>query len=69
MRDIAHEQIAASTTDELKERRYELEWEIVRVGVLPTHELAEYHRILSELYCRERGIQSQPWVTHVGRGA
>jgi hypothetical protein len=32
-------------------------------------ELSELHRIESELYCRERGIPSEPWVTHTRRGA
>lgn len=69
MRDIAHEQISASTTEELRDRRRELEGRIICFGVLSPHDLAEYHRILSELYCRHAGISSEPWVTHVVRGA
>ena len=69
IRDIAHEQIAASTTEELRERRRELEQEAFLAGGLPLDKLAEHHGILSELYCRQVGIRSEPWVTHVGRGA
>ena len=70
MRDIAHEQISTSTTEELDARYEELRSRLyAQRGYLPQDEMAELHRIESELYCRRTGIQSEPWVTHVGRGA
>lgn len=69
-RDIAHEQVSGSTTEQLRSRRAELESSLIRRGgVLPPKQLDELHRIWSELYCRESGIRSEPWVTHTRRGA
>lgn len=66
IRDIAHEQVAGSTTEQLRLRRAELEATMIFRGGLPLDKLAEYHKILSELYCRERGIKSEAWVTWAG---
>jgi hypothetical protein len=64
VRDIAHEQVSASTTEELLNRKAELQSRIDRWGGLVLAQLAEFHKINSELYCRQNGIKSQPWVTH-----
>ena len=70
MRDIAHEQIAASAREQLLLRLMDIKiHQRNRGGLLPQSLLAELHKIESELYCRRTGIQSEPWVTHVGRGA
>lgn len=70
-RDIAHEQVSGSTTDQLRSRRAELEATLIQRGGLSPNKLAELHRIWSELYCRESGIKSEPWVTwaELRRGA
>lgn len=60
-RDIAHEQISGSTTEELAARQMVLDQ---REG-LPVDELSELHGIESELYCRANGMPSKPFVTYV----
>ena len=67
IRDIAHEQVAGSTTEQLHARQSDLRIECrARGGVLPPDKLAELHKIESELYCRSVGIESVPWVTWAG---
>jgi hypothetical protein len=66
-RDIEHEQISGSTTEQLLARRDELVAGAIvgymgcKLYALP--KLRELQRIASELYCRANGIESQPWVT------
>lgn len=68
-RDIAHEQVSGSTTEQLRARQSDLRSECrARGGVLPPDKLAELHKIESELYCRSVGIESMPWVTWAGLG-
>lgn len=67
-RDIAHEQVSGSTTEQLRSRQAELEATLIQRGGLPPEKLAELHQIWSELYCRASGIKSEPWLTHVGIG-
>ena len=66
VRDIAHEQIAGSTDQQLHDRRLDL---IKRAPVVLGVKLytAELRRIDSELYCRANGIISKPWVTWLPR--
>jgi hypothetical protein len=60
MRDIAHEQIAASTDAELRARLAVLE----RQWWIPLDLLRELQGIRSELFCRARSLESKPWVTY-----
>lgn len=70
MRDIEQEQISESTTRQLMERMEQLRRRAIPIGTpdqLPCYEpqdLRELQGIISELYCREEGIKSEPWVTH-----
>jgi len=59
-RDIAHEQISASTTAELRDRLRTLRARYERGGY-PLAQLWEMQGISSELYCRDIGKPSQPW--------
>lgn len=59
-RDIAHEQISASTTPELRDRLRALRARYEKRGY-PLAQLWEMQGISSELFCRDVGKQSQPW--------
>lgn len=67
MRDIPHEQISASTTKELLSRRADIRRGAVELFGTRCYKLcllSELHGIESELYCRENGIESKPWVNY-----
>lgn len=70
-RDIEHEQISGSTTEQLVRRLEEIRKgaiPLLSVNNLPVYmpkDLREMQRILSEIYCRETGIASEPHVIHV----
>ena len=66
IRDIAHEQISASTDAELQDRLAVLTGRMDRSWnhTLPQDLLSEYHKIQSELFCRANNIVSKPWVTY-----
>jgi len=61
IRDIGHEQVSESTDAELAERLLE----IVKRSDYYNHDvLREHHTITSEMYCRSKGIRSEPWCTY-----
>jgi hypothetical protein len=64
VRDIAHEQVSGSTTNELMDRKAVLDHRHKLHGGLFLDELSEYHLIKSELYCRKHGITSQPGMIY-----
>lgn len=66
MRDIDHEQIAASTDAQLTDRLEDIRRRAFLISGTRCYqhrELREMHGIISELYCRACLIESQPWVT------
>jgi hypothetical protein len=63
-RDLAHEQISASTTAELRDRLRVLRARYEKYGY-PLAQLWEMQGISSELFCRDIGRESQPWQRYV----
>lgn len=64
MRDIQHIQISESTTEQLVERKFQLEL-AHRSYHTDRGEPGELQAITSELYCREKGIDSEPNVIRI----
>jgi len=62
VRDIRHEQVSQSTDAELADRLLEL-GKRERYSRYGTPD--EYHAITSEMYCRAKGIKSQPWIHYM----
>jgi len=61
IRDISYEQVSQSTDAELADRLLAI---VERSDYYNHDVLYEHHKITSEMYCRSKGILSQPCTTY-----